>query len=392
MKTTPYKLIDICNMQSGGTPRRGTAEYYNGEILWAKIGDIENAENGFINTTEEKITPAGLSAIRNRLFPKNTVLLAMYGSVGKVAIAGCELSTNQAILGLIPDEEKLDYRFLAYWLKFKKNALLNEARGVALQNISKTIVAKQVILLPSLEDQMRTVSILDQADALRRRRKEAAKLLDEYVQSVFMEMFGDPVTNPKGWKQMSGGDYSKQISVGVVIKPASHYAERGVIALRSLNVKKNYINLDKIVYFSENAHKSVVAKSTLRFRDIVIVRTGATGTAAVIPQELDGINCIDLIIVRPNPDIVNPYYLSFLFNSDRVKAIVASKEVGGIQKHFNIGAIRKLPLPMPPLEIQNKFEDIYLDTEILKVKMQTQNQEIENQFNTLMQQAFVGAL
>ncbi|MDD4287237.1 MAG: restriction endonuclease subunit S [Candidatus Peribacteraceae bacterium] len=390
MKAISYKLIDICEMHSGGTPRRGESKYYGGDILWAKIGDLERADDEFVIDTEEKITMSGLEAIRNRMFPKNAVLLAMYGSVGKVAIAGRELSTNQAILGMIPNPDILYYRFLAYWLNSKKNQLIHEARGVALQNISKSIVAKQAISLPSLDEQKHIVFILDQADALRRKRKEAIRLLDEYVQSVFFEMFGDPVTNPKGWEVMAGRDYCKQICVGVVIKPASYYVEKGVIALRSLNIKKNYIDLDNVVYFSEAAHKGAVSKSTLRSRDVVIVRTGVTGTAAVIPQELDGINCIDLIIAKPNTSIINPYYLSYLFNSERVKQLVSSKEVGGIQKHFNIGAIKKLAIPIPPLELQNQFERVHSASLSTNIIMGRQDTKFDELFNVLMQKAFAG--
>ena len=88
---------EIGQMSSGGTPSRANAEFYGGTFPWAKISDIESAKSGVITDTEEKITDAGLKAINNRIFEKNTLLLAMYGSVGKTAITGTRLSCNQAI-------------------------------------------------------------------------------------------------------------------------------------------------------------------------------------------------------------------------------------------------------------------------------------------------------
>lgn len=90
------KLSDYCDISSGGTPSRKNSSFFSGEIPWAKISDIENAENGIIFSTEEKISEDGLANIRNKLFPKGTLLFAMYGSIGKIAISGVELSTNQA--------------------------------------------------------------------------------------------------------------------------------------------------------------------------------------------------------------------------------------------------------------------------------------------------------
>src|SRR5690606_40458033 len=103
------KLGHLCKMNSGGTPSRSKPEYYKGgNIPWVKISDIENAKGGVIVDTEEKITLDGLKSINNRIFKPGTLLLAMYGSVGKVAFLNKEMSTNQAILGIeILEKSKL---------------------------------------------------------------------------------------------------------------------------------------------------------------------------------------------------------------------------------------------------------------------------------------------
>jgi type I restriction enzyme S subunit len=173
--------------------------------------------NSTLDRTEESITPEGLRAIRGRLFPEGTLLLAMYGSVGKVAVAGIELATNQAILGIRAlDGAVLDTLYLRRWLTSIQPKLVRDARGVTQQNISATMVRDLRITLPPLADQRRIAAVLNNADAIRRKRRESIKLLDEFLRSAFLKMFGDPVRNEKGWQKGSIGDVfaGKQYGTG----------------------------------------------------------------------------------------------------------------------------------------------------------------------------------
>ena len=110
------RLGEVCNMKSGGTPSRKKSSFFGGNIKWCKISDIENATEGIVYDTEEKITEEGLSDINGRIFSEGTLLLAMYGSVGKVAFINEQMSVNQAILGInIKNLDILDSKFLYYW-------------------------------------------------------------------------------------------------------------------------------------------------------------------------------------------------------------------------------------------------------------------------------------
>ena len=108
------ELNSVCNIKSGGTPSRKKSEFYGNEIKWAKISDLEKSGDGYIYDTEEKITKKGLENIRNRMFDKDTLFLAMYGSVGKTAITKNRMSCNQAILGITPKDKEIDLKFLKY--------------------------------------------------------------------------------------------------------------------------------------------------------------------------------------------------------------------------------------------------------------------------------------
>lgn len=276
-----------------------------------------------------------------------------------------------------------------YFLHLSKRTLnyQNKTTGIINLQLDRYINTEN-IPLPSYEDQKRIVKILDQADSLRQKRKQAIRLLDEYVKSAFLKMFGDPITNPKNWERYDGNKYSEKISVGVVIQPASYYVENGIPALRSQNITKDGIVMNNLVFFSQKDNETKLSKSIIRTNNVLIVRTGQPGTAAIVPRELDGTNCIDVIIVKLNQEIITPEYLVAFFNSVGGKDIVLKTVRGQIQQHFNIGALNNAQIPIPPLELQQQFSNIFKEHKALKQKMLAQSQELDIQFQALMQNFF----
>jgi type I restriction enzyme, S subunit len=260
------------------------------------------------------------------------------------------------------------------------------------RSLTKTDFLNLEIPFPPLDDQIRIAHLLGKVEGLIAQRKQHLQQLDDLLKSVFLAMFGDPVRNEKEWETGTSSIYANLVTVGVVVKPASHYVEHGVIALRSLNIKPNRIDLSDLVYFSQKSSDGPLSKSRLRANDVVIVRTGKTGTAAVVPAALDGANCIDLIVVRPKPEKIHPQFLTSLLNSERGMALVSSLEVGGIQKHFNVGALNKIPFPLPPIPLQDQFADIVTGVEAIKSRYQQSLIDLEALYGALSQQAFKGEL
>ncbi len=299
-----------------------------------------------------------------------------------------------AFCKLVRPKKNINPRYLATFFKSDsyKRHIRKLLSGALINNLKNEYIDS--LLIPELSDpdQLHIANILSKAENLIAQRKESIRLLDEFLKSTFLEMFGDPVRNEKGWAMLSGNDYLSRLTVGVVIKPASYYVSEGVIALRSLNIKPNRIQLDNLVYFSKSDNENELSKSILREGDVVFVRTGMTGTAAIIPKKIDGCNCIDLIVSRPRSGVINPQYLVFFFNSEIGRRIVSEKEVGGIQKHFNIGALRNLKIPVPPITLQTQFARIAEKTETLKTQYQQSLQELGNLYGSLSQKAFRGEL
>jgi len=397
MKSPLIKLRKLCKIQSGGTPRRGVEGFYGGNIPWAKIGDIENAENGYLFNTVETITPAGLKSINNRIFPENTILLAMYGSVGKTSIAGLEMATNQAILGLQPiNPDVLCFKYLRYWLDYSKNNLISKARGVALQNISATIIKEFAIPVPPIEDQKRIVKILDKADTLRENRKQTISLLDEYLKSTFLEMFGDPVKNPKGWKVEKLGCLANEFKYGTNTISDANNLDHKMPILRIPNIIGEKINYTDLKYSVIDEKEK--EKIRLRYGDLLFVRTNGNpayiGRCAVF---CDSIECgYASYLIRVRLKIDSPVKSNFIrdvisFPTYRHLVIAKAKTTAG-NYNINTESLKSLKIFLPPLDLQNKFTKIVEKSESLKQKMIIQSEELENQFQALMQRAFKGAL
>ncbi|MBT9291812.1 restriction endonuclease subunit S [Prosthecodimorpha staleyi] len=163
----------------------------------------------------------------------------------------------------------------------------------------------------------------------------------------------------EGWKQKPVEEICERVSVGIVIKPSQYYVDegQGVRAFRSANVAENRIVDENWVYLSPEGH-AANAKSCLRTGDVLVVRSGAPGTACVVTPEFQGSNCIDVVFARPNPKAVLPEYLAEYTNSAVGKQHVLGNKGGLALQHFNVGAYKEMLVLLPPLPEQRKIVEI----------------------------------
>ncbi len=393
-----YKLSQICNMQSGGTPRRGSSEYYGGDIPWIKISDFKDGLGGIVTKTEETITREGLKSINNRLFEKGTLLLAMYGSVGKTAFTGIQASCNQAILGITAkDENQLNLKYLKYWFDLNQGNLVNQGRGVTLNNISLDIVKKQEIDLPDLERQNKIVAILDKASALVQKRQTTIELLDLLLKSQFLEMFGDPGFNPKKWDIKSFEDHIEYIgdigsngSNAIVAKNLKMSDEEDyALMVRTTNLKANDFS-NNTKYVSRKTY-DFFSKSKVFGGEIIMNKIGSAGEFWIMPN-LDrpvslGLN--QLIIRTKN---INRIFVFYYYSTDYGKGLINSKVQGAVTKSITKTAVKSLPLFVPPEKLQDEFALIVNKIERLKEKLNSDLLDLNNLLGALSQKAFNGSL
>jgi len=294
-----------------------------------------------------------------------------------------------------PRPGKLDGRYAHHFLRLEKVRNAGERRMTGSggqRRVPENYLAKLQIPLPPLTEQRRIAAVLDKADELRAKRRTALAALDTLTQSIFLEMFGDPVKNPMKWATVPFDKLCERVTVGIVVKPASYYVPEGVPALRSLNIKQGKVVLNDLVYFSQSDNDTKLRKTKLKAGDLVLVRSGQPGAAAVVPPELDVVNAIDLLIATPLPETAEPVFLCCFFNSSGGRDLVLSKQRGQVQKHLNVGSLSEAKIPLPPLPLQHTFARRVAAVEALKAKHCTALAELNVLFASLQHRAFQGEL
>ena len=377
------KLGDVCNIQSGGTPSRGERNYWeNGQIPWVKISDIKAK---FLNNTEEHITELGLKNSSAKVFPTGTILYTIFATLGETCILNIDAATNQAIAGIQIESDELIRDYLYYYLISRKDTVLAMGRGVAQNNINMKMLKDFEISIPPLDEQRRIAAVLDKVSGLIDKRREQLDKLDELVKARFVEMFGDE-TEFNRWKSCTIGDVA-DVCVGVVIKPTQYYTDKGIPAFRSLNIGEMCVKDGDWVYFTEEGHQKN-QKSVVRKNNVLVVRSGAPGTACVVSEKYDGYNAVDIIIARPDNTKVNSIFLAAFTNMPHGMNQIRERTGGAAQQHFNVGGYKALRLIMPPMDQQQKFAAFFKQIEKSKLTIQQSLDKLEVLKKALMQQYF----
>ena len=199
MKWPVATIGEVCEVVSGATPKTGKPEFWDGNVPWVTPKDLSKLGQKHLSDTPRHITKAGLKSCSARMLPAQSVLLSSRAPIGLVAINTLPVCTNQGFKSLVPRFDLVSPDFLFWWLKTQEKHIQSKGRGATFKEVSKKIVEDLQIPLPLLDEQRRIAGILDAADALRAKRRAALARLDTLTQSIFLDMFGDPATNPKGW-------------------------------------------------------------------------------------------------------------------------------------------------------------------------------------------------
>lgn len=351
------KLSDVCHITSGYTPKSNEL-LTNGDIPYYKVADMNTIGNEvYLDYTQlYKNTPCKTFAKGSIVFPKNGAAIATNKKRVLKHESIVDLNTAAATF-----TNEVNNIFGYYW--FKNIDFKNFTRGGALPTLDIKTLKESTFPLPSLEEQTYIVSELNRINRLIEIKKSQLNDFEILSQSLFSEMFGDPVANNKGWEVKKLKDISCLICNGNTPKGGSEvYVDTGFLFLRSQNVWKNRIELDDVAYIDEATHKSL-KKSSLKHNDLLITKTGrintensSLGRTALFVGEDNSANINGHVyLVRLKDGMVHKYVLYILI-SNSYRELIRKTCVGGIDKRqLNKDHIEDFPIIFPPIELQKKY-------------------------------------
>jgi type I restriction enzyme S subunit len=353
MKWPTESLGSLCDVMSGGTPKRTVDEYWNGEIPWVKISDMLQGE---IKHTDESITDKGLRESPARLLETGTLLLSIFATVGRTAVLAIPAATNQAIVGLRIKAENLDQRYLRHYLDSQAEALKSKSRGVAQDNINTSILKNLRIPLPPLEEQRRIAAILDKASRIAELCGTALKLSHAADKSLFLHFFADlPEESDLLLLEELADKRSNAIRTGPFGSQLLHgeFTDSGVAVLGIDNAVNNSFEWSKRRFISHEKYEQL-KRYTVYPGDLLITIMGTCGRAAVVPDDIpQAINTKHLCAISVDRSVVLPEYLhSYILFHPSASRYLSQRTKGAIMEGLNMTIIKELPVAVPPVSHQ----------------------------------------
>lgn len=276
-------------------------------------------------------------------------------------------------------QDKINIKYLYYFLKTVNIPDTGYNRHFK-------YLKEAIIPIPSLKIQVEIVNLLDKMNDIIGKRKQQIEDLSSLKKSTFLDMFGDPMNNKKSWEVMRFDTVINSLRYGISSPPI--FSDIGHMFIRATNIKLGYIT-KKNMFYIDDAEAEKIKKCKLELGEIIFVRSGAnSGDSAVVTKEYEGHYGAYDIIVNPNTELVNEYYLNVLFNSSYLEFVIKPLTRRAGQPHINADQIKSLPVQIPPIHLQNDFaEKVKIIDNQIEVLVQSKK-DLLSLYNSLMQKAF----
>ena len=399
------ELGKVAKWGSGGTPKANNSVYYGGSIPWAIIGDLND---GIVTKTANSITQLGLDESSSKLVPKGTLLIAMYGSIGKLGIAGVDLATNQAIAFATPLKDVVTHKFLFLYLASQKEVFLASGKGMTQQNISQTVLKAWPIPLPPIDEQEKVVEILEEQlsrlDAalasVRSVRKKAAQFRRSLLSAAFSGSLSghESVVGvlPLGWKLEPLGKCGQWFGGGTPSKSNQKFWDDGTIPWLSpkdmgefrIRETQDKITTDAV---EQSSTKLVPGPSVA-----MVMRSGILErTFPIAVVDFDITLNQDMKAVVPNGG-VSVLWIAYALNAFEMELLDTCRKSGTTVASMETVRLMNFKIPLPEISEQLKIIGI-LEEQISRLDASLAIADaIENKVNalrrSLLHSAFTGNL
>lgn len=386
-------LGEIFEIARGGSPRP-IQDYLTDDpsgVNWISISDA-SASSKFITTTKKRIRPEGVS--RSRMVKPGDFLLTNSMSFGRPYIMGTNgcIHDGWLVLSSKHDEVDQDYLFQLLSSDFIYAKFSKLAAGATVKNLNIDLVSGVEVTFPPLEEQRRIAAILDQAETLHAQRRAALAQLDSLTQSLFLDMFGDPLIENPDKPFHALGSVCEKISDGTHHSPGIQPNGMPYVTAKHLKVYGLDFHADPW-YVSEVDHQTIYSRCDPKPNDVLYIKDGATtGLAAINNYEFEFSMLSSLALLRPNKEFITACYLCHWLNNDEVRKKLIGEMAGAAIRRLTLPKIKAFRLPTPPLPLQQTFATRIASIEALKATHRRALAALDELFASLQQRAFAGRL
>jgi len=327
------------------------------------------------------------------LTESETIIIGRKGSFGEIHYSSNPCFPIDTTYYITKKQTKVHLPWLARRLRCLGLEKLN--RAAAIPGLNRADAYRQKLLLPPLDEQKRIAEILDAADALRAKRREALAQLDALLQSTFLDMFGDPVTNPKGWKIGRLADVVKRLDGGQNVAQSETETQYRILKVSAVTLGQYHPEESKYLPEDFFVPESYLVKKG----DLLISRANTTelvGTTAYVWQTPQNIVLPDKIwkFIWKECAVVEPIFIYHLSQNPKFRRVIENLATGtsGSMKNITKSKLLSIPIPLPPLSLQRRFAAIVEGVERQKARMRAHGAELDALFASLQSRAFNGEL
>ena len=385
------KLKEVCTFYSGtGFPTQYQGET-EGDYPFYKVGDIANnatAGKVYLEHCNNYIDDNVAKTIKGCILPKDTVVFAKIGEALKLnrrAITSCDCLIDNNAMGIAPKREALRIQYFYFLMKNLKMQTLAESTTVP--SVRKTVLEDYEIEVPSIDEQEEIEKKLVLTQEIIEIRKKELTALDNLIKARFVELFGDPILNPKGWEMVTIGDVVTDVRYGTS-KPAVEGGKYPYLRMNNLT-SDGHLDLKDLKYIDISDDE--IEKCVVRKGDVLFNRTNSielVGKTAVFDLPEDMVIAGYIIRVRLNEKLL-PEVLSQYMNLEAIKGILRGMAKGAVnQANINAQELQSIKVYVPSMELQNQFVEMKEQVDKSKVVVQKALGEAQLLFDSLMQQYF----
>lgn len=393
-------LFNVVRFVGGGTPSKANPAFWSGEIPWVSPKDMISRD---VQDSQDHITEEAIELSATQLIPTGSVIIVVRSGILvrrlPVGIVRRPVTLNQDMKALIPAVGGLDGDFIAYFLESREGELLTNCvkRGATVHSLDTSKLKQVKIPLPSLSEQRHIVKLLDQANALRRKRTTADDRTARFLPALFIKMFGDPATNPMGWKPSSVGELIEepQFGLSTALSGKTEQYEGMLPVLRIANISNDgYLKTDDLRFDKVSDRKR--QELLLQPGDLLFNWRNSpnlVGKTAIFNETGNYIFASFLFRLKVKKGKATNYFLWFYLNRLRQQGWFETKCRQAVsQANFGRDELCAIKLPLPPFELQGKFSEHVDRFNKIREYAANSRQKLDAMFSTLLHHAFSGKL